>query len=189
MEEQLRGNRSRQRKILPIPTGFELKPIGIDPSKQQLIELRQWMISEASRIMNIAPAMLHDLTNGTYSNFEQQSLNYAKMTIAPLTELIEQELNSKLFGERNKSDYVEFNMDGLQRGDFLSRMEGSAKAVFAGIRTPNEIRALDNLAPLEGGDKLYMQGANMPLDQLGKMQALALPEPVEPPVSDPDAEA
>jgi HK97 family phage portal protein len=189
LEEQLRGNKSRQRKILPIPTGFDLKPIGIDPSKQQLIELRQWMISEVSRIFNISPAMLHDLTNGTYSNFEHQSLNFAKNTIAPLVELIEQELNSKLFGDRNKSDYVEFNMDGLQRGDFLSRMEGSAKAVFAGIRTPNEIRALDNLAALEGGDKLYMQGANMPLDQLGKMQAVAPQEPVEPPVSDPDAEA
>lgn len=180
IEEQLRGNRSRQRKVLPIPTGFDLKPIGIDPSKQQLIELRRWLISEVSRIFNLAPAMLHDLTSGTYSNFEQQSLNFAKMTIAPLTELIEQEMNSKLFGARNTSDYVEFNLDGLQRGDFLSRMDGSAKAVQAGIRTPNEIRALDNLPPLEGGDKLFIQGAMVPIEDAGKHVAAPSEPPADP---------
>lgn len=179
IEEQLRGNRSRQRKVLPIPTGFELKPIGIDPQRFELIDLRRWLITEVSRIFNLAPAMLHDLTSGTYSNFEQQSLNFAKMTIAPLTELIEQEMNSKLFGARNTCDYVEFNLDGLQRGDFLSRMGGSAKAVQAGIRTPNEIRALDNLPPLEGGDKLYMQGANVPLDKIGEAKASTAP-PADP---------
>jgi HK97 family phage portal protein len=179
-EEALRGNRSRNRKILNIPTNFKLSPLGLDPSKQQVIELRKWQVSEVSRIFNIAPAMLHDLTTGTYSNVEQQNLSFAQHTIAPIIELIEQELNAKLFGERNKSDYVEFNMDGLQRGDFLSRMEGSARAVNSGIRTPNEIRAYDNLAPLPGGDKLYIQGATVPLENAGKVAPAARGQAADP---------
>lgn len=179
-EEAMRGNRSRSRKIINIPTNFKLSPLGLDPSKQQVIELRKWQVSEVSRIFNIAPAMLHDLTTGTYSNVEQQNLSFAQHTIAPIIELIEQELNAKLFGERNKSDYVEFNMDGLQRGDFLSRMEGSARAVNSGIRTPNEIRAYDNLAPLPGGDKLYIQGATVPLENAGKIAPAARGQAVDP---------
>lgn len=167
IEASLRGNRSRHRKILPIPTGFTLEPIAIDPSKQQLIELRKWQISEVSRIFNIAPAMLHDLTTGTYSNVEQQNLSFAQHTIAPIIALIEQELNAKLFSDRNKNDFVEFNMDGLQRGDFLSRMEGLSRAVNSALYTPNEARAYLNMPSRDGGDVLMIQGATVPINQAG----------------------
>lgn len=151
------ANSSNKRKILPLPAGYKLDSIGINARDQQLLELRQFQITEAARIFNIAPAMLHDLSTGTYSNVEQQNLNFAQHTIAPLVELIEQEFNAKLFGEG--VNYAEFNLDGLLRGDFASRMTGLAKAVNAGLMTPNEGRALDNRPPLEGGDDLMIQGA------------------------------
>lgn len=163
IEAALGLNRDRNRKVLPMPRGYQLKPIGLDPKAQQLIELRQFQISEASRIFNIAPAMLHDLSRATFSNVEQQNINFAQHTIVPLLELIEQEMNAKLFGKRNTSNFVEFDIDGLQRGDFMSRMTGLATAVQTGIRTPNEARALDNLPPMEGGDDLMIQGATVRL--------------------------
>lgn len=172
----LRDGESRKRKILHIPGGYELKDLGFDPQKQQLLEARAFQISEVSRIFNIAPAMLHDLTHGTYSNVEQQNLNFAQHTIAPLVKLMEQEMNSKLFGLRNTSNYVEFNLDGLQRGDFTSRMNGLAKAVQTALLTPNEARSLDNRAPLEGGDQLLIQGATIPVTSAGS-QPIAPPKP------------
>lgn len=161
LESAISIGRDRKRKIVPVPNGHKLSKIGLNPAEQQLLELRQFQIGEASRIFNIAPAMLHDLTTGTYSNVEQQNLNFAQHTIVPLLELIEQEMNAKLFGKRNTSSYVEFDIDGLQRGDFLSRMNGLAKAVQTGLVTPNEARALDNRPPMDGGDDLMIQGATV----------------------------
>jgi HK97 family phage portal protein len=165
LNELLRLSTSNKRNILPIPTGHKLSPVGIDPQKQQMIELRRFQISEVCRIFNISPAMIHDLSTGTYSNVEQQNLYYAQHTITPLIKMIEQEMNLKLFGDRNRSNYVEFNLDGLMRGDFATRMDGLARAVNSAMITPNEARALDNRPPLEGGDELLIQGATVPLGQ------------------------
>ena len=186
IQSALSSNANRKRKILPIPTGFDLKALGFDPASQQLIELRRFMISEAGRIFNVAPAMIHDLSTGTYSNVEQQNLNFAQHTIVPLVELIEQEMNAKLFGNRNSTNFVEFNLDGLQRGDFLSRMNGLARAVHSGMLTPNEARALDNRGPLDGGDDLMIQGATARLKSLPDEPTAPEPNSNLFPETDPD---
>ena len=159
----IKSSKDRKRTVLPMPTGFKLESLGFDPSKQQMIELRRFNVSEASRIFNVAPAMLHDLTTGTYSNVEQQNLNFAQQTILPIVKMLEQELNLKLFGVRNTTNYVEFNVDALVRGDLLSRMEALARAVNSALLTPNEARALDNREAKPHGDKLYMQSATTAL--------------------------
>lgn len=167
VEEALRRTKDEGRNILVTPQGYKLEPIGIDPAKQQVLELRKFLISEVSRIFNIAPAILHDLSTGTYSNVEQQDLAFTKHTIRPLTELIEQELNLKLFSARN-SNFVEFNLDGLMRGDFKARADAMHASIHAALITPNEARALENREPLEGGDELYIQAATIPLRQAGQ---------------------
>lgn len=184
--EAVRASARTKSNILVVPTGHELKAVGLDPAKSQLVELRKFMISEASRIFNIAPAILHDLSNGTYSNVEQQNLSFAQQTLQPLIEAIEQELNSKLFGARNSTGYVEFSMSGLLRGDFAARMEGLQKAVNAAIYTPNEARAFENLPPMEGGDELWIQGATVPLAQQAKAPAPAAAPQPEPEPNAPD---
>ena len=196
LSEVLQGGRDRKRKILPLPTGFELKNLGFDPSEQQLIELRRFNIGEVSRMFNIAPALLHDLSTGTYSNVEQQHLSFAQQTILPLIKLFEQEFNLKLFGEgstktdggtakRNTSNFVEFNLDALIRGDLKSRMEALGRAINSGIITPNEARELDNRPAMPGGEKLYIQGATVPLEDAGKNIPLPAPtgdtiDPIDP---------
>jgi HK97 family phage portal protein len=152
-----------------------------------MIELRRFQISEASRIFNVAPALLFDLSTGTYSNVEQQSLSFATQTITPLVKLIEQELNLKLFGgnpntRQNTVNYVEFNVDALVRGDLKSRMEALARSVNAALLTPDEARALDNRPAMPGGDRLYIQGATVPLEDAGKTVPATnpAPEPEEP---------
>lgn len=176
VSEAIQNGKDRKRNMFALPNSLEIEPLGFEPAKQQLVELRKWQISEVARIFNIAPALLHDLTTGTYSNVEQQALNFVSQTILPLVKLIEQELNLKLFGKRNTANFVEFNIDALVRGDLKSRMEALVRSVFGSIRTPNEARALDNLPPLPGGDELYIQGATVPLRDAGK-QPVAAPTP------------
>ncbi|WP_334185095.1 phage portal protein [Novosphingobium sp.] len=176
--ETLQNSVRSKSSILVPPTGHSLDPIGLDPAKSQLLDLRKFMLAETSRIFNVAPAVLHDLSGGTYSNVEQQNLSFAQQTLTPLIKAIEQEMNGKLFGPRNNTGYVEFSMAGLLRGDFSARMEGLQKAVNAAIFTPNEARAFENLPAKEGGDNLFIQGASVPLSR-----QLQEPEPTPPPAA------
>jgi HK97 family phage portal protein len=105
---------------------------------------------------------LQDLTHGTFSNTEQQDLQFVKHTLKRWIEQVEQEMNLKLF-PRGSKQYVEFNVDGLLRGDFKTRMEAHATSIQNAIRTPNEVRTIENMQPQEGGENLMVQGATVPI--------------------------
>lgn len=150
--------------IFPAPSGYELKPIGFDPAKGQMVEAQRFVIEEVARPFGLPPVFVGDLSKGTFSNTEQQDLHVAKHVIAQWAKAFEEECNLKIFGAANNRRYVEHSLDGLQRGDFLSRMEGLSKGIQNSLVTPNEARALDNRGPLPGGDKLYIQGATVPLE-------------------------
>ena len=153
------------RTALTVPKDHELKQLGTDPDKTQLTELKKFSIEEIARIYSIPPTFLQDLSNGTFSNTEQQDLHFVKHTIKRWVEQFEQELNLKLFGRSNNSQYVEFNLDGLLRGDFATRMEGYAKGIQNAVLTPNEARAAENRKDHEKGNELLIQGATVPLGQ------------------------
>lgn len=150
-------------QVLAIPDGHSLTPLGSDPEKMQMIEAQRFAVEEVARIYSLPPTFLQDLTHGTFSNTEQQDLHFVKHTLKRWVEQIEQEMNLKFFG-RGASRFVEFNLDGLLRGDYKTRMEGNSTAIQTGQLTPNEARALDNREPLPGGEKLFIQGATVPLD-------------------------
>lgn len=149
--------------VLAIPMGHELKPLGSDPDKMQLVETQRFAVEEIARIYSLPPTFLQDLTNGTFSNTEQQDLHFVKHTMKRWLEQLEAEMNLKFFG-RGSRRIVEFNVDGLLRGDYKTRMEGNAQAINTGQLTPNEARAMDNREPMDGGDRLFIQGATVPLE-------------------------
>lgn len=149
--------------VLAIPQGHKLDPLGSDPEKMQLVETQGFAVQEIARIYSLPPTFLQDLSRATFSNSEQQDLHLVKHTIKRWLEQLEGEMNLKLFG-RGSNRIVEFNLDGLLRGDYATRMTGNAQAIQTGQLTPNEARALDNREPLPGGDKLFIQGATVPLD-------------------------
>lgn len=148
-----------------IPPGHKLTPIGGDPAKGQMTEARLFQIQEIARLYGLPPAFLQDLSKGTFSNTEQQDLQLVKHLITHWAVAFEQELNLKLFGQRRRSRQVKHNLDGLQRGDFKSRIDGLARAIYSGQMMPDEARALENRPPdpSGAGAKLYMQGATVPL--------------------------
>jgi HK97 family phage portal protein len=164
VNQAIRDANAERRNVLIMPTGHELKPIGIDPQKSQMVEARRMQIEEIARIFGIPPVFLQDLTHGTFSNTEQQDLNLVKHLIAQWVKAWEQELNLKLFSARNRTKFVEFNLDGLLRGDFATRMAGYATAIQNAINTPDEVRAMENWPKKgEDADKLHIQGATVPL--------------------------
>ena len=151
-------------QALTLPLNHEIKPIGADPDKSQLVELKRFQIEEIARIYSLPPVFLQDLTHGTFSNTEQQDLHLVKHTIRRWVVQIEQELNLKLFGRDNPEKlYVEFNVDGLLRGDFTSRMQGYATGIQNAVITPNEARAAENRADKDNANDLLIQGATVPL--------------------------
>lgn len=165
------------KQLLALPIGHEIKSVGIGPKDMQLIELERFCIEQVSRIYSLPPVFLQDLTHGTFSNTEQQDLHLVKHTIKRWVEQAEQEITLKLFG-RGSQFFVEFNLDGLLRGDIKTRMEAHAISIQNGIRTPNEVREIENMEPMEGGDKLLIQGATVPL---GGQSTPAQEPPVAPP--------
>jgi len=147
--------------IFPIPAGYDLRPVGFDPAKGQMKEARQFQVIEVARVYNLPPVFLQDLTNGTYSNTEQQDLHLVKHTVSQWAKAFEEEINLKVF--RNSSRYAEHNLDALMRGDFLSRVNALSTGVQSSLYTPDEARALEGRPKVENGDKAYMQGATVPL--------------------------
>ena len=150
------------RPVMALPLGHELKSVGFSPEQMQLLELQRFSIEQIARIYSLPPIFLQDLTRSTFTNSEQQDLHFVKHTLKRWIEQFEQEVNLKLFG-RKSAQYVELNVDGLLRGDFKTRMEAHATSIQNGIRTPNEVRDLENLAAREEGDNLMIQGATVPI--------------------------
>ena len=158
------------RPIMALPMGHELKTIGLSPENMQLLELQRFSIEQIARIYSLPPVFLQDLTHGTFSNTEQQDLHFVKHTVKRWVEQFEQEMNLKFFG-RGSDFYVEFNVDGLLRGDLKSRMEAYATSIQNGIRTPNEVRSIENMEAKPNGDDLMIQGATVPLGSQPKTGA------------------
>jgi HK97 family phage portal protein len=147
---------------MALPVGHELKSIGFSPEQMQLIELQRFCIEQIARIYSLPPVFLQDLSTGTFSNVEQQDLHFVKHTLRRWIEQTEQEMTLKLFG-RTSDLHIRFNLDSLLRGDLLTRMQGYSTAIQNGIRTPNEVRDLEELEPMPNGDDLLIQGATVPM--------------------------
>ncbi|MGO6719574.1 phage portal protein [Rhizobium ruizarguesonis] len=150
--------------VFPIPPGYDLTAVGLDPAKGQMIEARRFQVEEIARTYQLPPVFLQDLTRATFSNVEQQDLHLTKHLIGQWAKALEDEINLKFFGRSSGNRYIEHALDGLLRGDFKTRMEGYGIAIQNSIRTPDEVRKLENL-PSKGGEaeKLHIQGATVPL--------------------------
>lgn len=133
-------------------------------NEAQFLETRKFQVTEICRIFRVPPHMIGDLERATFSNIESQNISFAVHTIRPWLVRIEQAINRALISENEKGRfYVQFNIDGLMRGDYKSRMEGYAIARQNGWMSANDIRELENLdrIPAEEGGDLYLINGNM----------------------------
>ena len=165
------GGSSNSGKIAVLEEGMKYTPISISPEQAQFLETRKFQINEIARIFRVPPHMVGDLEKSSFSNIEQQSLEFVKYTLDPWVVRWEQSIARSLLSENEKKQYfVKFNLEGLLRGDYASRMNGYATARQNGWMSANDIRELENLdrIPAEEGGDLYLINGNMlPLKQAG----------------------
>ena len=158
------GGSSNANKVAVLEEGMKYTPISISPEQAQFLETRKFQINEIARIFRVPPHMVGDLEKSSFSNIEQQSLEFVKYTLDPWVSRWEQAMvRSLLTAEEKKRYFIKFNVDGLLRGDYQSRMNGYAIGRQNGWMSANDIRELENLdrIPAELGGDLYLINGNM----------------------------
>ena len=169
------GGSSNSHKVAVLEEGMKYTPISISPNEAQFLETRKFQINEIARIFRVPPHMVGDLEKSSFSNIEQQSLEFVKYTLDPWVIRWEQALYRSLLTEEEKKElFFKFNVEGLLRGDYASRMNGYATARQNGWMSANDIRELEDLdrIPEELGGDLYLVNGNMlPLVSAGAAYA------------------
>lgn len=155
---------SNAHKIAVLEEGMKYQQVGIPPEEAQFLETRKFQINEIARLYRIPPHMVGDLEKSSFSNIEQQSLEFVKYTLDPWVIRWEQSLQKALLlpGEKGKY-FIKLNVDGLMRGDYQSRMNGYSIGRQNGWLSANDIRKMEDMNPLsdEEGGNLYLINGNM----------------------------
>lgn len=156
------GGAANTGKVAVLEEGMTYQQIGIPPEEAQFLETRKFQVDEIARLYRIPPHMVGDLDKSSFSNIEQQSLEFVKYTLNPWVVRWEQALQkSLLFPEERKRYFIRFNVDGLLRGDYQSRMQGYAVGRQNGWLSANDIREMEDMNPIpaeEGGDTYLING-------------------------------
>lgn len=151
-------------KVAVLEEGMKYHAIGIAPEDAQFLETRKYQVNEICRIFRVPPHLVGDLDRATFSNIEHQSIEFVQHTIRPWLVRWEQAISRSLLDEQERLLYfAKFNVDGLLRGDYKSRMEGYAIGRQNGWMSPNDIRRLEDmpLIPKEQGGDEYLVNGNM----------------------------
>ncbi len=155
---------SNAHKVAVLEEGMKYTPLSISPNEAQFLDTRKFQLDEIARIFRVPPHLIGDLDHSTFSNIEQQSLEFVTYTLQPWLIRWEQGLNRALLSDDEKGDYfVKFSVDGLLRGDYASRMSGYATARQNGWMSSNDIRRLEDMdmIPDEDGGNLYLVNGSM----------------------------
>lgn len=166
------GGSGNANRIAVLEEGMKFSPISIAPDQAQFLETRKFQIDEIARIFRVPPHMIGDLEKSSFNNIEQQSLEFVKYTLDPWVSRWEQAMRrALLMPEEKKLYFFKFNVDGLLRGDYQSRMNGYAVGIQNGFMSPNDARNLEemDLIPDDlGGNKYYINGNMVSLTDAGK---------------------
>ena len=162
-------------KVAILEEGLKFTPISISPADSQLLETRKFTVEEICRIFRVPPHLVQDLTKTSYNSAEQMSQEFVYYTLLPWCVRIEQAMMRSLLNPQERRQYdIRFNLDGLLRGSYESRMRGYQTAVNTGIFSINDCRKLENMDLLpadQGGDIHMVQGAMIPLSMVGAAYA------------------
>lgn len=158
------------RSFLPVAFGTSLVPLNIKLTDGQFLELRKYTALQIASAFGIKPNHLNDYEKSSYTNSETQQLAFYTDTMLYIIKQYEEELNFKLLSdEQRKNGYrFKFNIAAVLRGDTKSQLESLAQGVSSGVYTPNEARRNLDLPSKPGGDRLYFNGSNIPIDQAGE---------------------
>ncbi|MBO6270226.1 MAG: phage portal protein [Clostridium sp.] len=166
------GGPGNAHKVAVLEEGMQYKPISLPPEDSQFLSTREFGVEEICRIFRVPPHLVQDLKRSTFNNIEHQGISFVQYTLMPWLARIEQAIVKDLLMEDEKELFFpKFNVDGLLRGDYKSRMDGYSIGISTGIISPNEARRKENMPPLpdeEGGDFHIVNGTFIKLKDVGQ---------------------
>ena len=159
---------------------IQYKPISLPPEDSQFLSTCEFDVEEICRMFQVPPHLVQDLKRSTFNNIEHQGIAFVQYSLMPWIIRIEKGIIKDLLLEEEQDVYFpKFNVDGLMRGDYQSRMNAYAIGVGNGFMSPNDVRRLENmdLIPAElGGDDYYLNGSYNKLQDAGAAYADNFPQ-------------
>jgi HK97 family phage portal protein len=158
-------------RLMVLEAGAKFEAVAMSPQDIELLSSRRYNVEDLARWYGVPSVMVNDTSGSTVwgSGISEIVRGFYKLTLRPILEKVELSMVVNLVppAERATTE-VEFDFEGLLRADMKSRFDGYRVGIQGGIATPNECRRWEGLPPMEGGEKLYMQGATVPIDSLGQ---------------------
>lgn len=179
--ESVHRGADNQFRTAVLTNGLQWQEVGMHNNDAQFLESRKFNVTEICRIFRVPPHLVYDLDRATFSNIEEQNLEFAIYTMLQWVRRWEAAISRDLIVEPDI--YVKFNMEGLLRGNSQARAALYQQALTSGWMSINEVRELEDMDPIENGDVHFMQGAMVPIDRL-----LEAPQPQQPTVEPVDVE-
>ena len=168
---EIYGGASNAHKVAVLEEGMQYKAISLPPEDSQFLSTRQFGVNAICRIFRVPPHMVQDLEHATFANIEHQSIDFVVHTLTPWLVRFEQTIITKLLIENERDEYFpKFNVDGLLRGDYKSRMEGYQIGINSGFMSPNDVRRLEQLDEIpdeKGGNNYMVNGTMTKLENVG----------------------
>lgn len=156
------------RQVIHVPGAGKLEPLSMTSQDMQFLESRKFTVTEVARFFGVPKSKVMDDSNANYKSVELVNLDFYSDALAPLMRQIEQEFESHLVPAVVSRDYrIRFDLRALYQTDLLTRADIDAKELANGLRTVNELRRREGLAPVEGGDRPLVTANLLPLETLG----------------------
>lgn len=159
---------------------LDWQDIGLTNADLQFMDLMKFDVESMARILRVPPHKIGAMEKATFGNIEHQAIEAVQDTIGPWCVRIEQAAKRDLFSKADRKKYfVSFNLDGLLRGDFLSRQQGFAVMFQNGVISDDEWRDYEHINPMPGagGDKHFVPLNMIPLDLAGQTPAAPVASP------------
>lgn len=146
------------------PFGLKYRQSQMTMADMSLVEQERWILQQTCRTLSVPPQEVFDLSNATYSNIEQGALNFSSKTLVPECKALETAFSSILWNAGLSDMYIQFDLNGLLRGDYKSRMEGYRVGILSGMFSPNDCLSFEDMPPYEGGEVKFRPAAYIPVD-------------------------
>lgn len=184
MWEDVHQGSSKAHRTAVLTGGLKWNSVGLNNQDSQFLETRKFSVVEIARAFRVPPHLIYDLERATFSNIEEQSLEYVTYSILPWIRRWEERINRDLITD--PAVYIKFSLEGLLRGNMQARAEFYSKLIQSGIFSLNQVLELEDMNPLPGeeGDAHWMQQQMVPIDILVK----GPPQPDPAPMPETDTE-
>lgn len=157
---------SNAHRVMVLEEGMDMKTLGLSPEDAQLLSTRQFQVTEIARIYRVPPHMLGDMSRATWGNVEEMGEEFLRYTLMPYLRSFEATITQQLLvGDEQDTHFAEFLVDSFLRANTEKRYDAYSTAIQNGFMSVNEVRARENLNPIEGGDKHFVPLNLAPIGQ------------------------